>query len=57
MVGDPLSQEVGFATTWSRGTTGTHANDAEYIISAVREHLDDFVVEYLRANLAECAFG
>ena len=36
---DPVSVEGGFATTWHRGSAGTHGGDAAYIVSNVSEHL------------------
>ena len=56
VVFDPMSAESGVATTWESSGGGTHGKEAEFIISAIRGALDQFVVEYLRANLAECAF-
>lgn len=44
----------GIAETWSIGSTGTHAGDAGYILQFVSEHVDRFVVEYLRVNEAAC---
>ena len=42
------------ATTWARGSTGTHGRDASYILSAVSQHVDAFIDEYLRVNEAAC---
>ena len=44
-----------FATTWDTGKTGTHGNNSEYIISSVREKVDEFLVEYLRVNDKACS--
>ena len=52
---DPVSVEGGFATTWHRGSAGTHGGDAAYIVSNVSEHLDQFLTEYLRVNEAACS--
>ena len=37
-----------------RGSTGTHGGDAGFILSAVSQHLDKFLVEYLRVNEENC---
>lgn len=42
------------ATTWSRGLTGTHGGEAGYILQGLSEHLDRFVLEYLRVNEEAC---
>jgi len=38
------------ATTWSRGTTGMHGNDPEFIVSALSGLLDEFLNDYYKAN-------
>ena len=53
---DLISGEKWTAVTWSTGALGTHGGDGDYVLSVVRGGFDEFVVEYLRANLAECAF-
>ena len=52
---DPASGEEGMATAWDEGSTGTHGRDANYISSAVSEHIDAFLVEYLRVNEEDCS--
>ena len=42
------------AITWDRASAGTHGRDASFIISALSEHIDAFIVEYLRVNEQEC---
>ena len=42
------------ATTWNSGVTGTHDGDTGFIVQGVSEHLDRFIVEYLRVNEAAC---
>ena len=42
------------ATTWTRGSTGTHGRDASYILSSVSQKVDKFIDEYLRVNEAAC---
>ena len=44
----------GFASTWDIGSFGTHGGNAGYILQSVSEHLDRFVLEYLRVNEAAC---
>ena len=53
-VSDSASGQLGFAATWKTGTTGTHANDASYILSNVSQLTDKFIDEYLRVNAAAC---
>ncbi len=45
------------AITWERGSTGTHGGQRDAILGALSEHLDQFLVEYLRANEAACSGG
>ena len=42
------------ATTWHSGSTGTHGRSSSYILGALSQHLDKFLVEYLRANENDC---
>ena len=42
------------ATTWKAGSVGTHGRDAGYILSAVSQHTDEFIDEYLRVNETAC---
>ena len=51
---DPLSGLGGLATTWNSGSTGTHGRDSGFILSGVSQHLDRFLVEFLRVNEAAC---
>ena len=51
---DPLSGENAYAGTWDIGGTGTHGGDSGFILSVVSQHLDKFLVEYLRVNEAAC---
>ena len=44
----------GFATTWMRGSFGTHGGNAGYILQGLSEFLDEFILEYLRVNEAAC---
>ncbi len=52
---DSVSGEVGLADTWHTGSYGTHSGDAGYIMQSLSEHLDRFVLEYLRTNESACA--
>ena len=45
----------GFVVVWSRATTGTHGQDSQYIVGALSQLVDAFIVEYLRANESVCA--
>ena len=44
------------APTWGavKGTTGTHGGNADYIVSSLSRHLDNFLAEYLRVNESAC---
>ena len=42
------------ATTWQRGSTGTHGRNASYILSSVSRKIDKFIDEYLRVNADAC---
>ena len=44
----------GFAVTWSTERLGTHGNDGSYVMQAVSETVDEFVLEYLRRNGDAC---
>ena len=47
---DGVSDQNGFAATWDTGSYGTHGGDAGFILQSVSEHLDRFVLEYLRGE-------
>ena len=51
---DQVSGHQSFASTWDSGSTGTHGGDAGYIMQSVSEHLDRFILEYLRVNEEYC---
>lgn len=51
---DPASGLTSRATTWSAGTTGTHGRDASFILAAVAELMDLFLVEFSRVNEEAC---
>ena len=52
---DFASDETSFATTWQRNSTGTHGTEANFVLSAVSQYMDEFLVEYLRVNEEACA--
>ena len=43
-----------FAQTWVTGAIGNHSKDAGFILQGISEHLDKFIVEYLRVNEGAC---
>ena len=47
---DAVSGRSWDAATWESGNYGMHSGDADFIMQAVSEHLDRFVLEYLRVN-------
>ena len=51
---DGVSDRNGFAATRDIGSYGTHGGDAGFILQSVSEHLDRFVLEYLRVNETAC---
>ena len=51
---DPVSDESFYATTWTIGGTGTHSGDAGFILQSLSEHLDGFILAYLRVNEDAC---
>ena len=51
---DPYIKERGFAVTYSHGFTGVHGGDGEFILSELRKHVDQFIVDYLRVNADAC---
>ena len=44
----------GRGVTWRVGFTGTHGEDGNYILSHVSQLMDEFIVEYFRANDFAC---
>ena len=52
-VNEPVSGLRWIAGTWEHSSTGT-SSDAGYIIQGVSEHLDKFILDYLRVNEAWC---
>ena len=49
-----VSDQNGFAATWDTTSYGTHGGNAGLILQFVSEHLDRFVLEYLRVNEVAC---
>ena len=54
LVYDAVSDETFYATTWNIGSAGTHGRDAGFILQGLSEHLDRFILEYLRVNEHAC---
>ena len=44
----------GIAVSWERGLTGTHGEDANFILSSLSKMIDEFLVEYFRVNEKAC---
>ena len=44
----------GPGVTWEVGGTGTHSGSGDYILSNVSLFMDEFIVEYFRANDFAC---
>ena len=51
---DHWTSQTQLATTWKDGSTGTHGGDSQYILGALSEHLDTFLVDFLRVNEPAC---
>lgn len=45
----------GYAKTWEVGSAGTHGKDAGYVRSFVVEHMDSFILEYMKVNEESCS--
>lgn len=54
VVNDNASEQINYASTWFIGTTGTHNNNASYILGSVGQGVDRFIDEYLRVNAEAC---
>ena len=52
-VRDAFDQE-GRAATWSTGSSGVHGDDANHLITSIAQHVDHFLVDYLRVNEEAC---
>ena len=51
---DPISGTHNLAQTWYRASTGIHAGKSGFILSDIAEHMDQFIVQFLRANEKAC---
>ena len=51
---DPVADDIGMATTWRADSYGTHGGDSGFILQSLSEHLDRFILEYLRVNEPAC---
>ena len=57
LVWDVASKEFSMATTWTIGSIGlgaTNEADRGVILNTVAQHVDKFLVEYLRVNESWC---
>ena len=54
MLFDPLSLDTWPATTWHSASTGTHGGNSSYILSSISQHIDRFLVQFLRVNDEAC---
>ena len=52
---DPLSDLTKSAPSWTSATTGIAGSGSGFILSLISQHLDKFLVEYLRVNEEACA--
>lgn len=43
--------------TWHIGSTGTHGGHAGFILNSLGEHVDQFLIEFLRVNEEACETG
>ena len=50
---DATNRSSGLAATWARGIFGVTSR-ADLILSALSQHLDEFLAEYLRVNESAC---
>ena len=51
---DGASGETSYAATWAIGSAGTHGGNAGFILQSLSEHLDGFILAYLRVNEDAC---
>ena len=51
---DSVSDLSWAAKTWTGSTFGTHGGNAGHILQVLSEHLDEFILEYLRVNEEFC---
>ena len=50
----PGSEPIGYASTWTRTSVGTHDGTSTVVLSVVSQFMDAFLVEYLRMNEENC---
>ena len=53
-VSESISGESWYATTFDIGYFGSHGSDTDFILQGVERSVDDFILEYLRANEEAC---
>lgn len=51
---DRLSGLSNMATTWRSSAAGTHGGEAGYILSAISQEMDEFLLKFLRVNEDAC---
>lgn len=51
---DPVTDLTRWASTWIVGGVGTHGGNAGFVMQTLSEHLDRFLLEYLRMNEDSC---
>ena len=51
---DSASGVPGYAQSWNVGGIGTHGRDSGFVLQAVSEYVDGFILEYLRVNEDAC---
>ena len=53
-VSESISGESWYATTFDIAYFGSHGSDIDFILQGVERSVDDFILEYLRANEEAC---
>ena len=51
---DTASKVTNMAITWETSSLGVYGNDKGFILNAVGQQMDEFIVEYLRVNELWC---
>lgn len=54
-VGDSYTETTFIAKTWYTGSVGEHRGDASFILGSLSQHMDEFLVEFLRVNESACS--
>ena len=53
-VQDLASEKIQRTPTWKTGSFGTHGENAGFVLSNLSQHMDNFLVEYLKVNEEYC---